>query len=208
MFQSKMKSIPILAVAAVLALAALYLIAGPSRNGGGQSAVSEALAPYATGAVANFRPDAAPVPAPNLEFRDAEGRTVHLSDFRGKLVLLNLWATWCVPCREEMPTLDRLEGALGSDRFQVVALSVDMNGHDLVKSFLDEVKATHIALYNDPLGRANFMMKGYGLPTTVLIGPEGRELGRLVGPAVWDGPEARSLIEAALKATSGATSEH
>lgn len=210
MFQSRKKSIPILAAAALLAVAALYLIAGPSRNGGGDTTPAEnaaALAPYATGAVVNFRPAAAPAPAPDLEFRDAEGKTVHLSDFRGRLVLLNLWATWCLPCREEMPTLDRLEGALGSDRFEVVALSVDRDGHELAKAFLAEVKAEHLALYNDPKGRANFTMKGYGLPTTILIGPDGTELGRLVGPATWDAPEAKALIEAALKLTSGALIE-
>jgi thiol-disulfide isomerase/thioredoxin len=180
------------------------LIAGPSRNCGeaGLSGTAAVLAPFATGPVANFRPDPDPKPAPDLAFQDKDQKPVKLSDFRGRLVLLNLWATWCVPCREEMPTLDRLEGALGSDRFEVVALSVDLNGHDLAKAFLAEVKADHIALYNDPTSRANFLMKGYGLPTTVLIGPDGRELGRLVGPAAWDSPEAKALVEAALKATA------
>lgn len=209
MSQFKAKSIAIWAAVAVLAVAALYLIAGPSRNGGeaGLSGTAAALAPFATGPVANFRPDPDPKPAPDLAFQDKDQKPVKLSDFRGRLVLLNLWATWCVPCREEMPTLDRLEGALGSDRFEVVALSVDQpslgkTGHDLAKAFLAEVKADHIALYNDPTSRANFLMKGYGLPTTVLIGPDGRELGRLVGPAAWDSPEAKALVEAALKVTA------
>lgn len=207
MFGSRPKSILILAAAALVAVAALYLIARPLGNGvavqGPSSAGAAAsLAPYATGAMANFRADAEPRPVPDLEFLDGERKTVRLSDFRGRLVLLNLWATWCTPCREEMPTLDRLEGALGGERFEVVALSVDKDGHDLARAFLDEMKASHISLYNDPSARANFQMKGYGLPTTVLIGPDGREIGRLVGPAEWDAPEAKALIEAALRVTS------
>ncbi|HEX7775674.1 MAG TPA: TlpA disulfide reductase family protein [Parvibaculum sp.] len=182
-------------------MAAVYLIAGPHSNdlGGGSSP----LAAYATGPVAHFVPDAAPAPVPNLEFRDGAGKLVHLADFRGKLLLLNLWATWCTPCREEMPSLDGLQGAIGSDKFQVLALSVDQNGLELARAFLKEVKADHIALYNDPTARANFLMKGYGLPTTVLVSPDGLELGRIVGPAEWNTPEAKALIAAALKLPSG-----
>lgn len=207
MFRSSSKTILIIAAAVIVAVAAVYLIAGPLGNGGGGGRAPEgghavALSPYATGAVANFKADAAPKPVPDLAFRDGDGKDVKLSDFRGKLILLNLWATWCVPCREEMPALDGLQGALGSDRFQVLALSVDKDGHDLAKAFLAEVKADHIVLYNDPTSRAIFAMKAYGMPTTVLISPEGQEIGRLVGPAHWDAPEARALIEAALKATS------
>ncbi|HEY4344336.1 MAG TPA: TlpA disulfide reductase family protein [Parvibaculum sp.] len=153
--------------------------------------------------MANFQPAAEPLAAPELEFHDGTGKTVHLSDFRGKLVLLNLWATWCVPCREEMPSLNGLQGAMGSERFQVLPLSVDKDGLELARAFLKEVKADHLGLYNDPTSGANFRMKGYGLPTTVLISPEGKELGRIVGPAEWNTPEAKALIEAALKLSGG-----
>lgn len=197
MFQLQPKLIAILTTIGLVVVAAVYLIAGPQINGSGASA--SPLAAYATGEVANFRAAATPAPAPELEFHDGEGKTVRLSDFRGKTVLLNLWATWCVPCREEMPALNALEEALGSDKFQVLALSVDKDGLELARAFLKEVKADHLALYNDPHSRANFTMKGYGLPTTVLIGPEGQELGRLIGPAEWHAPEAKALIEAALK---------
>jgi thiol-disulfide isomerase/thioredoxin len=161
------------------------------------------LAAQATGAVAHFVPAETPAPVPNLEFRDGSGKVIHLADFRGKLLLLNLWATWCTPCREEMPSLDALQGAIGSDKFQVLALSVDQNGLELARAFLKEVKATRLALYNDPTSRANFLMKGYGLPTTVLVSPEGLELGRIVGPAEWNTPEAKALVAAALRLPSG-----
>lgn len=195
MFQPKL--IAILTTIGLAIVAAVYLIAGPQINGGGGSA--SPLSAYATGHLANFQPARTPEPAPELEFHDGEGKTVHLSDFRGKLVLLNLWATWCLPCREEMPALNALQGAMGSDRFQVVALSVDKDGLELARSFLKEVKADHLSLYNDPTSGANFKIKGYGLPTTLLISPEGDELGRIVGPAEWNMPEAHALIEAALK---------
>ena len=207
MFRFSSKSILIIAAAVIIVVAAVYLIAGPLGNGmggtGGGGGHEAALSPYATGAVANFKADAEPKPVPDLPFKNGEGKDVRLSDFRGKLILLNLWATWCVPCREEMPALNGLQGALGSDRFQVLALSVDKDGHDLAKSFLAEVKADHIDLYNDPTSKAIFAMKAYGMPTTVLVSPDGKEIGRLVGPAHWDAPEARKLIEAALKLTSG-----
>lgn len=200
MFQFQPKLIAILTVAGLAIVAAVYLIAGPQINGsGGHGGGASPLSAYATGPVGNFQPSAAPEPVPELEFRDGEGKTVRLSDFRGKLVLLNLWATWCVPCREEMPDLNELQGALGGERFQVLALSVDKDGLELARAFLKEVKADHLALYNDPTSGANFKVKGYGLPTTLLISPDGKELGRIVGPAEWNKPEAHALIEAAVK---------
>ncbi len=200
MFHFQPKLIAILTTIGLAIVAAVYLIAGPQINGsGGSGAPVSPLAAYVTGPIGNFQPASAPQPVPELEFHDGEGKTVHLSDFKGKLVLLNLWATWCVPCREEMPDLNELQGAMGSDKFQVLALSVDKDGLELARSFLKEVKADHLALYNDPTSGANFKVKGYGLPTTLLISPEGDELGRIVGPAEWNKPEAQALIEAALK---------
>lgn len=204
MFHFQPKLIAILTTIGLAIVAAVYLIAGPQINGGGESGARVSpLAGYVTGPVGNFQPASTPQPVPELQFHDAEGQIVHLSDFRGKLVLLNLWATWCVPCREEMPDLNELQGAMGSDKFQVVALSVDKDGLELARSFLKEVKADHLALYNDPTSGANFKVKGYGLPTTLLISPEGDELGRIVGPAEWNKPEAHALIEAALKLSEG-----
>lgn len=209
MLRFSSKTILIMAAAVIIVVAAVYLIVGPLGNGTGGTGSSEApagggeaavLAPYATGDMENFKPEAQAKPVPDLAFKDGESKDVRLSDFKGKLILLNLWATWCVPCREEMPALNRLQAAMGSGKFQVLALSVDKDGHDLAKAFLAEVKADHIALYNDPTSRASFAMKAFGLPTTVLVSPDGKEIGRLVGPAHWDGPEAQALIGATLKA--------
>lgn len=201
MFQFQPKFIAIFVGIGALIIAAVYLIAGPQINvlRGEGAAGSSPLAGYAVGAVANFRPLATPAPVPDLEFQDGTGKKVHLSVFKGRVVLLNLWASWCVPCREEMPTLDALEGDMGSDRFQVLALSVDKDGLEDARKFLASIDATHLALYNDPTSRANFSLKGYGLPTTVLLSPDGLELGRLVGPAEWNTDEAKALMTAAVK---------
>jgi thiol-disulfide isomerase/thioredoxin len=139
----------------------------------------------------------APTALPAFKFQDAEGKERTLADWRGKVVLLNLWATWCLPCRKEMPALDRLQAALGSDKFEVVALSVDRKGAEASKKFLDETKVERLALYVDPAARANTVLRALGLPVTLLIDREGREIGRLLGPAEWDSEDAMRLIRAA-----------
>lgn len=126
----------------------------------------------------------------DISFQDATGNLLQLSDWRGKIVLLNVWATWCGPCREEMPTLDRLQEKLGGERFDVLALSIDRGGVGVVQEFYDEIGLQHLQLWIDPTMKASRAMKVFGLPTTLLIGPDGTELGRKVGPAEWDAPEA------------------
>jgi thiol-disulfide isomerase/thioredoxin len=139
-----------------------------------------------------------PEALPEVKFQDAEGRERTLADWRGKVVLLNLWATWCVPCRKEMPALDRLQQELGSDRFEVVAISVDRKGIEGAKKFLDETKVGKLALYVDPTTRLTSELRAVGLPATLLIDRQGREIGRLLGPAEWDSEDAKRLIGAAL----------
>jgi thiol-disulfide isomerase/thioredoxin len=139
-----------------------------------------------------------PEALPQFKFQDAEGRERTLSDWRGKVVLLNLWATWCLPCRKEMPSLDRLQKELGSDKFEVVALSVDRKGLEASRKFLDETKVERLALYVDPSARANTELRVVGLPVTLLIDAQGRELGRLLGPAEWDGEDAKRLLRTVL----------
>ena len=139
-----------------------------------------------------------PEALPQFKFQDAEGRERTLSDWRGKVVLLNLWATWCLPCRKEMPSLDRLQKELGSDQFEVVALSVDRKGLEASRKFLDETKVERLALYVDPSARANTELRVVGLPVTLLIDAQGRELGRLLGPAEWDGEDAKRLLRTVL----------
>lgn len=135
----------------------------------------------------------------DISFQDETGSPLQLSDWRGKVVLLNVWATWCGPCREEMPTLDRLQEKLGGERFDVLALSIDRGGVGVVQEFYDEIGLQHLQIRIDPTTRASRDMKVFGLPTTLLIGPDGKELGRKVGPAEWDAPEAiaffRNIID-------------
>jgi thiol-disulfide isomerase/thioredoxin len=136
----------------------------------------------------------APRPLPEISFEDGSGRTLSLADFKGKTVLLNIWATWCVPCREEMPTLDALQAELGGPGFEVVPLSIDRAGPRVVRKFYAETGIRHLGLYIDASVRASFVLRTVGLPTTLLIDSEGRELGRLVGPAEWDTPEMTAFI--------------
>ncbi len=198
-------AIVVLAVMLVTA-GAVYLIERPLGNATGDAnqspqtvdgALAARLADYATGSMANFRPTPGTPKLPDLVFQDGVGKSVRLTDFAGKLVLLNVWATWCAPCREEMPALDGLEGALGDAAFQVVALNVDAKGLELARSFLSEVGIEHLSLFNEPTLKASFALKTVGLPTTILISADGHELGRLVGPAAWNTDEAQALIKAA-----------
>jgi thiol-disulfide isomerase/thioredoxin len=154
--------------------------------------------PLSRGQMAAFVFRAEPAALPEIKFQDGEGKERTLADWRGKVVLLNLWATWCLPCRKEMPALDRLQKELGSDKFEVVALSVDRKGLEASKKFLDETKVERLALYVDPTARANTELRAVGLPVTLLIDSQGREIGRLLGPAEWDGEDAMRLIRAVL----------
>ena len=134
-----------------------------------------------------------------VRFQDANGTEKTLSDWRGKVVLVNLWATWCAPCRKEMPALDRLQKELGSSKFEVVAISIDRTGLAGARKFLDETGVKNLALYADPTTKLSSVLKAVGLPVTVLIDAEGREIGRLVGPAEWDSEDAKRLIRAVMK---------
>lgn len=126
---------------------------------------------------------------PELQFKDGAGRSHTLADFGGKLVLLNLWATWCAPCREEMPALDRLQATLGGRDFEVVALSIDQQGAEVGRKFFDEIGIKALKLYVDSSAQAAFKLGAVGLPSTLLVDGSGREIGRHTGPAKWDAPE-------------------
>jgi thiol-disulfide isomerase/thioredoxin len=145
----------------------------------------------------NFVPTE-PKPVPELTFFDAEGDEVRLADFRGKVVVLNLWATWCAPCRREMPSLDRLQAKFGGAGLEVIALSLD--GGDVAKAreFFAELGIASLAVYQDPQARAGRALGAPGLPTTIVINRAGREVGRLLGPAEWDSAEALAVIKALL----------
>ena len=134
----------------------------------------------------------------DFDFQNAAGETIQLSDFRGTAILLNIWATWCVPCREEMPTLDNLQAELGGPDFEVVALSIDVAGRGAVEAFFAEIAIVNLAIYLDPESASWPALAIIGIPTTVLIDREGRELMRVVGPAEWDGAEMMATIHSHL----------
>jgi thiol-disulfide isomerase/thioredoxin len=208
-------------LAAIAGFGTVYLSFAPSDNGrfaassGGRTSEPSAPAAVGTttsgplaglnkGAMAPFVAKPKPVELPAFDFADAEGGTKSLSDWKGKVVLLNIWATWCVPCREEMPALDKLQAELGGKDFDVVAVNIDRGQSDKPKAFLAETGATHLQLYTDPTGKLFSTLKTVGMPATLLIDREGREIGRLVGPANWDSPEALALIKAAIAAPGSA----
>ncbi len=145
-----------------------------------------------------LRAHAAPRPVPELVFEDGQGAKRTLAGFENKVVLLNVWATWCVPCREEMPALDRLQQKLGGPAFEVVALSIDAGGAAAVKKFYDEIGIRSLGIYVDPASRTMGTLGLVGIPTTVLVDHKGREIGRRTGPAEWDGAEAVRMIEGYL----------
>jgi thiol-disulfide isomerase/thioredoxin len=142
----------------------------------------------------------APQPVPKLQFADADGRMHTFGEFRGKTVLLNIWATWCLPCRTEMPTLDRLQATLGGSDFEVVALSIDRRGVEVVKKFYADNGIEHLAIRTDTSGQANSTLATYGLPTTLLLDQQGQELGRLVGPAEWDAQDMLAFLRSIIAA--------
>jgi thiol-disulfide isomerase/thioredoxin len=164
-------------------------------------ATSYTSAPIAFSAF-NFTPLATPRPLAELRFTDAGERTLTLGDFRGRIVLLNLWATWCVPCRKEMPALDRLQARLGGPGFEVVALSIDRKGLSAVQPFYRELGLRALRIYVDRSGEAADKLGTPGLPTTLLINRDGRELGRVVGPAEWDSPPVEALVRKYLAVSS------
>jgi thiol-disulfide isomerase/thioredoxin len=132
---------------------------------------------------------------PMLRFANGSGAALTLADFHGKVVLFNIWATWCAPCRKEMPTLDRLQAKLGGDGFEVVALSLDQGGAATVRAFYDQIGIHRLDIYVDTSGYVVRDLNLIGVPTTFLVDRVGREMARAIGPAEWDSPEIVSLIK-------------
>jgi thiol-disulfide isomerase/thioredoxin len=139
---------------------------------------------------------------PDLAFHDAAGKPLTLAHWRGRTVLLNLWATWCVPCRKEMPALDALEQRLGSPKFEVVAVNIDTRDADKPKAWLKEVGVEKLGYYADPTARTFQDLKSvgraFGMPTTLLVDGQGCEIGTIAGPAEWASEDAIKLIKAAV----------
>lgn len=192
----------------VVGLAGVYGITTLSRNDRGDKAcrpavaLAQKIAPLARGEVAAVNVAQSPLKVPDLTFEDASGKKLALADFKGKTVLLNLWATWCVPCRKEMPALDALEQRLGGPDFQVVAVNIDTRNFEKPKAFLKEVGVQSLAYYADPNAKVYQDLKeigrAFGMPTTVLVNPSGCEIGSIAGPAEWASEDAIKLIKAVL----------
>ena len=195
------------AVATLLAGAGLYGTLRPAGNSGEVACAASRdslarLRPLARGEVAAFAVTPEPMAAPALAFDGPDGGRRTLADFRGRTVLLNLWATWCEPCKREMPALDRLQAEFGGPSFAVVAVNVDTRNLDRPKQWLDAAGIKRLAYHSDREARIfqDLRRSGEteGLPTTLLIDPNGCRLGRLAGWAEWASPDGLELIRAAL----------
>ena len=188
-------------------LAAVYGIGTFLRNAGDAACrpaveLAKRIAPLARGEVAALAVAETPLRVPDVAFRDAGGAQRHLADWRGRTVLFNLWATWCVPCRKEMPALDALEAKLGGPAFEVVTVNIDTRDPDKPRTWLKEVGIGRLAYYADPSAKVFQDLKvagrAAGMPTTLLVDPSGCEIGTLAGPAEWASEDAVKLISAAL----------
>lgn len=164
--------------------------------------VSAKIAPLAFGEVAALQVQAVPMLMPELFFNDETGNPRKLSDLKGRTVLLNLWATWCAPCRQEMPDLNRLQAELGSKDFEVVTINIDTRNFERPKQFLTDLALDKLKFYADPTAKIFQDLKNagkaLGMPTTLLIDAEGCELSRMPGPAHWASEDAKTLIKAAI----------
>ena len=197
------------AAVGVIGLGAFYGLGGFKRGTGGDPSCAGAvelarrIAPLAHGEVAALTMATAPLRLPDLSFEDADGKPKKLSDWRGKTVLLNLWATWCVPCRKEMPALDALQTRLGGKDFEVVAVNIDTRDSDKPRNFLKEANLTRLGYFSDQKAKVFQDLKNIGralgMPTSVLIDAQGCEIATIAGPAEWASDDAVKLIKAAVQ---------
>ena len=210
------------AVAVLVGLGTVYLLFAPSDNGSGTGSgtgsgsapapasdsspetagLSAGMSPLKglnKGPMAAFVVRPEPLDLPDFTFEGPDSNGLSSADLKGKVVLLNVWATWCVPCREEMPQLNALQAELGGDSFEVVALNIEKGGEEKARKFLEETGVKDLALYTDPTGKVFATLKAIGMPTTLLLNRQGKEMGRLVGPADWAAPEAKALIQAVIE---------
>ena len=195
-------------IALGLVLAFIYVMRGWHHNETASTAEScpaaralaTRLAPLAQGEVAALSITVNPQPMPPLTFTDKDGKPVTLASFKGRNILLNLWATWCIPCRLEMPSLDRLQSARGNENFSVVAVNIDTARLDRPKAFLKEIGVKNLTFYADNTANIFETLKQdgkvLGLPTTILVAKDGCDIGTMAGPAKWDSADALALIGA------------
>lgn len=194
----------------------VYWTAGQSGNGQEETNIAKATAACtmsdatkasmdaaATGDLAAMRIATKPIPLSHIGFKLPNGDDTSFADWKDKVVLLNIWATWCGPCREEMPDLAQLQEIYGGDNFEVLALNVDRNGGGKPQEFLESIKATALGLYLDPKNKTfqDLRSKGlvFGLPTTMILDAQGCVQGVLSGIAHWTSDDAKNLVEVAIK---------
>jgi thiol-disulfide isomerase/thioredoxin len=208
-----MRRIPItigaVLIGAAIGFAGVYGVGGLKRSASGDPAcrgavdLARRLTPLAHGEVAALTMATAPLRLPDLAFEDAEGKPKKLSDWRGRIVLVNLWATWCVPCRKEMPALENLQTRLGGPNFEVVAVNIDTRDPEKPKNFLKEANVTRLGYFSDQKAKVFQDLKAIGralgMPTSVLVDAEGCEIATIAGPAEWDSDDAIKLITAAVR---------
>ena len=204
---------PNLKIAALIAGCGLAALAGiaafyPGTGAGGNTACAvpgprdAAIEKAATGEVAGFKLASAPQDLSALAFSDPDGKPMTIAGFRGRMVLLNLWATWCVPCRKEMPALDALQGEMGGPDFEVVAVNIDTRNPDKARDWLRDNNITRLAWHGDAEARIFQDLKrlalAVGMPTTLLVDGQGCARGVLHGQAEWASNDAKDLIRAAM----------
>jgi len=178
-------------VAFAIAIAAFLTAATP----GSASESLRALDSRADGSrVLNLIVHPEPVPAPEIRFLDAEGNALTLADFRGRYTAVHFWATWCFPCRGEMPTIDALQGEIGDGDLTILALSLDRHGPEHVAAFYDEFGIRYLPIYIDDRMEAARTLRVNGIPSTILVDPEGREVARVLGDRDWATPEVIDLV--------------
>jgi len=208
-----MRRIPItigaVLIGAAIGFAGVYGVGGLKRSASGDPAcrgavdLARRLTPLAHGEVAALTMASAPLRLPDLAFEDAEGKPKKLSDWRGRIVLVNLWATWCVPCRKEMPALENLQTRLGGPNVEVVAVNIYTRDPEKPKNFLKEANLTRLGYFSDKKAKVFQDLKAIGralgMPTSVLVDAEGCEIATIAGPAEWDSDDAIKLITAAVR---------
>ena len=207
----KMIVVGALAVAAAIGIAGVYGMGGMKRNDQAGSAaascaktvdLAKKIQPLVKGEVAALTVNATPFKVPDLTFEDATGKARKLSDWQGKTVLVNLWATWCVPCRKEMPALEALQTKLGGPKFEVVAINIDTTNPDKPKAFYKDTNLVKLGYFSDAKAKVFQDLKAVGralgMPTTVLMDSNGCEIGFMAGPAEWAGDDAVKLINATI----------
>ena len=209
-FFSRFRFMPAAFILGTLAgLAVVYGIVGFQRNAGVDPVcrpatdLAKTLEPLFKGEIAALTPAKTPIRPAQLSFRDGAGKDRTLAEWKDRVVLLNLWATWCVPCKKEMPALDALQKALGGPGFEVIAVNIDTRDPDKAKAWLKEAGISQLSYYADNSAKIFQDLKAagraFGMPTTLLLDKQGCEIASLAGPAEWASGDAIALITAALK---------